>query len=200
LRSLAALGNRALDGAGGLIGRAARDRVHFPFVSQALAQLPFSIGYKLRRAAYARLLAGIGRSAVLHQGVVLDDAATFIGEDVWISQGCYIELAEIGDHVLIGPHAVLLAAGSYHRFERLDLPIKQQGNRPRVPLKIGAGAWIGAHATVMADVGADAIVGAGAVVTRPVPPRAIVVGNPARLLRMRGAPADGVDVPRGGRG
>jgi acetyltransferase-like isoleucine patch superfamily enzyme len=37
----------------------------------------------------------------------------------------------------------------------------------------------------MADVGHDAIVGAGSVVTKPVPPFAIVAGNPARLIRRR---------------
>ena len=35
---------------------------------------------------------------------------------------------------------------------------------------IGAGAWIGSGAVVMADVGCDTIIGAGAVVTRSVPP------------------------------
>jgi acetyltransferase-like isoleucine patch superfamily enzyme len=187
---LVTLTNGVIDVTGGAVGRVARVAVergwsYFPFVSQALGQVPFSLGWKLRRAVYARLLAGVGRDSVLHHGVVLDDARTRIGDDVWVSQGVYIEYAEIGDHVLVGPHAVLLAAGSYHRFDRLDLPIKQQGNTPRLPLKIGEGAWIGAQATVMAEVGAHAIVGAGAVVTRPVPPYAIVAGNPARVLRMR---------------
>jgi acetyltransferase-like isoleucine patch superfamily enzyme len=182
--------NRTLDAVGGLVGGAVKrgsDRglVYFPYVTQALSTVPFALGWKLRRAVYARSMLRVGEGTVIHHGVVFDDAAQAIGDDVWISEGCYIELAEIGDHVLIGPHAVLLAMGSYHQFDRTDIPIKQQGNRERRPVKIGDGAWIGAHATIMADVGHDAIVGAGAVVTRPVAPFAIVGGNPARLLRMR---------------
>ena len=47
--------------------------------------------------------------------------------------------------------------------------------------------WIGDRVTLMdgIHVGTGAIVGAGAVVTKDVPPYAIVVGNPARVLRMR---------------
>src|SRR4030095_2973114 len=85
----------------------------------------------------------------------------------------------------IGPQAVLLSGGRHHKADRLDVPIKQQGNTPKEPIRIGDGAWIGANATVMADVGHDAIVGAGAVVTKPVSPYAVVAGNPARVLYMR---------------
>jgi acetyltransferase-like isoleucine patch superfamily enzyme len=38
----------------------------------------------------------------------------------------------------------------------------------------------------MADVGAHAVVAAGAVVVKPVPPLAVVAGNPARVIFMRG--------------
>src|SRR5262249_39363370 len=131
---------------------------------------------------------------IIHHGVVFDDAAQSIGDDVWISAGAYIELAEIGDHVLIGPKAMLLAVGSYHQFNRTDIPIKQQGNAPRRPVKVGDGAGIGAHAPVMAAVAHDAIASAGAVVVSPVPPFAIVGGNPARVLRLRRG-ADGRAVP-----
>jgi acetyltransferase-like isoleucine patch superfamily enzyme len=89
------------------------------------------------------------------------------------------------DHVLVGPNALILSGGRHHRTERLDVPIKLQGNDPKQPITIGRGAWIGAGAIVMADVGHDAIVGAGAIVTKPVPPFAVVAGNPAKVIRMR---------------
>ena len=49
---------------------------------------------------------------------------------------------------------------------------------------MGAGASLGANATILPglSIGRDAMVGAGAVVTKDVPPNAIVVGNPARIV------------------
>jgi len=50
---------------------------------------------------------------------------------------------------------------------------------------IRRGARIGGGAILCPgiEIGAEAFVGAGAVVTKDVPPRALVVGNPARVLR-----------------
>lgn len=191
--------NGSLDLLGAAVGAPVRRGIragwlYFPFVSEALGLMPFSFGWKLRRAIYARILPRIGVDAVLHFGVALEDPRSTIGQNVWISSGCYLDYVEIGDAVLIGPRAVLLAGGRHHYFDRLDVPIKDQGNPAKEPLRIGRGAWIGANATVLAEVGHDAIVGAGAVVTKPVPPYAIVVGNPARLFGMREATGNSVTV------
>ena len=54
------------------------------------------------------------------------------------------------------------------------------------PVHIKASAWIGAGATILPGVcvGRHAVVGAGSVVTKDVPDYAVVVGNPARVVKM----------------
>jgi acetyltransferase-like isoleucine patch superfamily enzyme len=59
------------------------------------------------------------------------------------------------------------------------------------PLEVGNDVWIGANAVIMPEVrtiGDGAVVGAGAVVSRDVPPYAVVLGNPARVVKYRFAP------------
>ena len=53
------------------------------------------------------------------------------------------------------------------------------------PVKICDKVWLGARVTVCPGVtiGEGAIVGAGAVVTKDVPPRTVVAGVPAKVVR-----------------
>lgn len=58
------------------------------------------------------------------------------------------------------------------------------------PVVLGHDVWIGHGAVVLPGVtiGNGAAVGAGAIVTKDVPPFAVAVGNPARVLRLRFTP------------
>ena len=66
-------------------------------------------------------------------------------------------------------------------------PIASEGrwSEPDAPVEIGDHVIVAAHALVLKGVtiGEGAIVAAGAVVTKDVPPRALVAGNPARVVR-----------------
>lgn len=158
---------------------------YFPFVSEFISRVPFSFGCKFRRAVYDQLLSSIPADVLLNYGTKIEDRRTTFGKDVWVSSGCYIDYVLFGDYVLIGPNAVLLSGGQQHKTDRLDIPIKLQGNNPKEPVRIEKGAWIGAGCIIMADIGHDAIVGAGSVVINPVPPYAVVMGNPARVISVR---------------
>jgi len=66
--------------------------------------------------------------------------------------------------------------------EAVDVPIPKNGD-----ICIGHDVWIGRDVTILTNVtiGTGAVVGAGAVVTRDVPPYAVVVGVPAKVVRYR---------------
>ncbi len=88
----------------------------------------------------------------------------------------------IGDDTLIAEHVTI--RGSQHRYDHGGRPKAKQGDIIK-PVAIGSNVWIGAKAIILPGVtiGDHAVVGAGAVVTRSVPPRVIVAGNPARVIK-----------------
>ena len=112
------------------------------------------------------------------------DPVIEFGDDFYMNAGCHL-LGEIyiGAHVMIGPKTVIW--GRDHGMA-LGTPMKAQPH-VRAPIHIGSDVWISANATVLKGVtiGDGAVVGAGAVVTKDVPPFAIVVGNPAKVVRFR---------------
>jgi maltose O-acetyltransferase len=95
----------------------------------------------------------------------------------------------IGRDVMMGPRCILLA--SSHAFGSVDVPMNRQGFLDDRPIVIEDDVWVGAGSIVLPGVriGTGSIVGAGSVVTRDVPPRTVVAGNPARAVRSRSGDA-----------
>lgn len=132
---------------------------------------------------------------------------------VSINRNCVLDNAEMGvgsyinqnttlKHVITGRFCciswnVTLYGGSSHNFEAPSMytsyhwkhifGISKQSCVEKGKTKIGNDVWIGNGAIVIngITVGDGAIIGAGAVVTKDIPPYSVVVGVPARVIKMR---------------
>jgi acetyltransferase-like isoleucine patch superfamily enzyme len=108
-----------------------------------------------------------------------------IGANVKVSSHTFIcEGVQIEDDVFIG-HNVSFINDRYPRATSDTGALQTEADWQVVKTVIKRGASIGTSCTILCGVtiGEFAIVGAGSVVTRNVPPRTIVAGNPARILR-----------------
>ncbi|MBI3192015.1 MAG: N-acetyltransferase [Pedosphaera parvula] len=91
----------------------------------------------------------------------------------------------IEDDVFIG-HNVTFINDRYPRATNGAGRLQDASDWTVVPTTVRRGASIGSSATILCGltIGEGSIVGAGSVVTRDVPARGVVAGNPARILRM----------------
>ena len=115
----------------------------------------------------------------------------------------------IGDNVIIRPNTmifadprkgnlghviiekdVMLGSGVHiyvanHCFNLANKNIILQGHSPAKTVVLREGCWIGANVVILPGVtiGKNSVVGAGSVVTKDVPSRVLVVGNPAKPIK-----------------
>jgi len=167
LRSLAIGRDRALEGS-----------------TQMLALIPGLTGQYLRRAFLGQTLAACHPTAAICFGTIFSQTAAQIDERVYIGAGCHIGRVHVERDVLVASGVHITSGRHTHGTDDPTVPIREQQGR-RTLVRIGAGAWIGSAAVIMADVGRNAIVGAGSVVIKPVPDSVVSAGVPARVIRMR---------------
>ena len=143
------------------------------------------IGENTRIWAFAHVLpnATVGNDCNICDGVFIENDVS-VGNRVTVK--CGVQLWDglvVEDDVFIGPNATF----TNDRFPRSKVfPEKFLNTIVR------KGASIGANATILPglEIGSGAMIGAGSVVTRSVPPNAIAVGNPARIVGYVGAEQD----------
>jgi UDP-2-acetamido-3-amino-2,3-dideoxy-glucuronate N-acetyltransferase len=139
--------------------------------------------------------AEVGQGSVVHDQVNLYgckigknckiDAFVYVEEGVVIGDNCKIRPfvfiptgVTIESDVFIGPNVTFTN----------DLYPKVKGDWTLVKTRVKSGASLGANSVILPGliIGKQALVGAGAVVTKDVPDKAIVAGNPAAIKGYRG--------------
>lgn len=131
-----------------------------------------------------RLLGSVGHGAIIEPPFHCTYGGnTHLGDHVYLNFSCVIldnNAVRIGHHVMIGP-----AVQIYTAAHPMEAETRIRGLEVAKPITIEDEVWIGGGAILLpgVTVGRAAVVGAGAVVTRDVPPRVVVAGNPARVIR-----------------
>ena len=129
-----------------------------------------NINARIEPGCFIREHVTIGDNAVIMMGAVINIGAK-IGEGSMIDMGAVLGgRAEVGKHCHVGAGAVLAGV--------IEPPSAN-------PVVLEDDVLIGANAVVIEGVriGKGAVVGAGSIVTKDVPAGAVVVGNPARIVK-----------------
>jgi acetyltransferase-like isoleucine patch superfamily enzyme len=119
----------------------------------------------------------LGENSVLGRGSLIENDTT-VGAGTRIQAGAYITAySTLEEDVFIAPCVVTTNDNYMGRTERRRAEMR--GPTIRRSARIGGGAIL----CPGIEIGEEAFVGAGAVVTKDVPPRVVVIGSPARVLR-----------------
>jgi acetyltransferase-like isoleucine patch superfamily enzyme len=120
-----------------------------------------------------------------HEGEVVIDRKAVLGQECTISAYQHVR---IGEQCVVADRAMFIDFD--HGAVEVERPVRVQGIYKR-DVDVGSNVWIGYNACFLRGVrvGDNSIVGANSVVNRDVPANGVVGGVPARLLRMREAPA-----------
>jgi virginiamycin A acetyltransferase len=150
--------------------------------AQLLAGVPGFPGVYLRRAYYRCTLESCNPRSTIGYGAIFAHRQASIGAHVYVGPYALIGCATLEAGCLIGSRASLTSGPNLHVLD--DEGRWMPTDRQRLQrIRIGAHAWIGEGAIVMADIGRGAMVAAGGVVSSPVKEGVLVAGNPARYVR-----------------
>lgn len=128
---------------------------------------------------------GDGTKLRAHAGRLEIGAKTVVGQECTFST---YESISLGRECIVADRSMFIDFD--HAVMLIETPIRQQGLYSR-PVRVGHNVWVGYGASFLrgTTTGNNAIVGTYSVVTKDIPENAVAVGAPARVVRLRDAPA-----------
>jgi acetyltransferase-like isoleucine patch superfamily enzyme len=151
-----------------------------------VALIPTGIGRLVRAAFYRLTLKRCGHDLVVGFGSYFVYQDSEVGDCFGCGSYCVLGKCRMGDHVAVASRVSVISGLHQHGTDSTGRAMLDQlGERRQITL--GSDVWIGEGAVVGADVGDGAVIGVGSVVTAPVAANAVVLGNPARMVRRRDA-------------
>jgi acetyltransferase-like isoleucine patch superfamily enzyme len=126
--------------------------------------------------SFVRERSRVGPHAVIGRGSVVDNDVR-VGARARVQTNVYLTaFSVLEDDVFVGPG---VTTTNDHTMARHDLRAPLRGVLLRRACRVGGAVVL----TPGVEVGEEAFVAAGALITRDVPPRAVVMGAPARVVR-----------------
>lgn len=136
-----------------------------------------NVGENTKIWQYSIILEGaiIGEDCNINCHTLIESKA-IIGDRVTIKPGVYLwDGIILEDDVMIGPNAT---------FTNDKWPKSKNTDFKLLSTLVKKGASIGANATILCGItiGAHALIGAGTMISKNIPDRALVIGNPGRII------------------
>lgn len=164
-------------------------KIFFLIVYYRLARfLPSNkFGKKIRYICCKRIFKSCGKNVNVERGACFGSGRDIeIGHNSGLGINCCIPSNTIiGNDVMMGPNCYILPHN--HAFDRLDIPMWQQGFTEKKQTIIEDDVWIGRDVTMTPGriIKKGSIIAACAVLTKDFPEYSIVGGNPAKFLKSR---------------
>lgn len=177
----------------GILHRAYLVKVYLPLVlnGQDMSKLSARLANSDRRETQIILHAmgaRIDPTAYVESHLFVHNARTdyanlCVGPGAYIGRDCFLDLSEeitLEQNVTLGARVAILT-----HFNAGNSTVKKYLPTSCAPVRIKEGAYIGSGVIILPGItiGADALVAAGAVVTENVPPRYVMGGIPARIIK-----------------
>lgn len=160
-------------------------KIIYVLFARSLPSSRYSIIKKWRGYIGGKIMEAHGVNINIESGATFSEYVK-LGDNSGIGINCIVDnKTSIGRNVMMARDCIINPDN--HAYERLDIPMNQQGYQPHKEVIIEDDVWIGARVIIMQGVhiGKGSVIAAGAVITKDVLPYSVVGGVPAKLIKSR---------------